>query len=87
MFPCRTLPDLDYPGLSSVTCDVSSQWVLTTVQQLFESTIPPCTESPYNLNGHSRLASDNKTQQNVNFQEMSVFVQKKCVPSNAAQSM
>ena len=32
MFPCRTLSDLDYPGLRSVTCDVSSQWVLTTVQ-------------------------------------------------------
>ena len=24
MFPCRTLSDLDYPGLRSVTCDVSS---------------------------------------------------------------
>ena len=32
MFPCRTLSDLDYPGLRSVTCDVSSRWVLTTVQ-------------------------------------------------------
>ena len=31
-FPCRTLSDLDYPGLSSVTCDVSSRWVLTMVQ-------------------------------------------------------
>ena len=32
MFPCRTLSDLDYPGLRSVTCDVSSRWVLTTAQ-------------------------------------------------------
>ena len=30
--PCRTLSDLDYSGLRSVTCDVSSRWVLTTVQ-------------------------------------------------------
>ena len=60
--PCRsTLSDLDYPGLRSVTCDVSSRWLLTMVQQLFESIIPPCTESRYNVNGHSRLASYNKT--------------------------
>ena len=32
IFLCRTLSDLDYPGLGSVTCDVSSRWVLTTVQ-------------------------------------------------------
>ena len=32
MFQCRTLSDLDYPGLLSVTCEVSSRWVLTTVQ-------------------------------------------------------
>ena len=32
MFPCRTLSDLDYPGLKSVTCDVSSRWVLALVQ-------------------------------------------------------
>ena len=30
--PCRTLSDLDYPGLRSVTCDVSLRWVLITVQ-------------------------------------------------------
>ena len=32
IFPCRTLSDLDYPGLGSVACDVSSRRVLTTVQ-------------------------------------------------------
>ena len=32
MFPCRTLSDLDYPGLGAVTCDVSSLWVLIVVK-------------------------------------------------------
>ena len=31
-FPCRTLSDLNYSGLRSATCDVSSRWVLTMVQ-------------------------------------------------------
>ena len=44
MFPCRTLSDLDYPGLRSVTHDVPARRILATVQELFESTIPPCTE-------------------------------------------
>ena len=80
MFQCRTLSDLDYPGLRSVTCDVSSRWVLTTVLEYSNFSnrpYPPCTESRYNLNGHSHLASYNKTKKYVMFCGMSVLAQKK----------
>ena len=63
--PCRTLSDLDYPGLWSVNCDISSRWALKTLQYFFESTIPACTESWYSLNGYSRLASYKKSNKGV----------------------
>ncbi len=76
--PCRTLSDLDDPGLRSVTCDVSSRRVLTLVQELFESTIPPCTEFRYNLNGRSRLASYRKPQKGNFLGACRVLAKKRC---------
>ena len=77
---CQTWTQVSHPRCPS-TQDFGNRTVTFRIDH------NPCTESRYNLNGHSRLASYNKTKNESFWRACWVFALKKCVPSNAARGL